>query len=165
MVDGTEEGAGPPSGPGRGRRATLALLALALSLSACGARPETGPTTTTTTTTSSTTSTTVPRSTTTTTLPRAPATSPYAAAQQLIDSWVAGRRSRAGQVATAAAVSSLFAHAYAGETVSWRGCTSAFLPRVCTFGAYGGGRGTLYEVDLRPTHGRWYVSAVSVEAE
>jgi hypothetical protein len=168
-------GMGPQRRRGRG---AAAVVAATLALAACGghraaAPGATAPGATTSATTAAPTTaaptttapTTTAPTTTTTALPPAPQTSPYDAAQAFIDGWVAAKRRFSASVATAEAVRTLFAHAYAGQTVTWRGCTTTFLPRVCSFGPYGGGSGTLYQVSVRPEGPRWYVSSVAVETE
>jgi hypothetical protein len=143
--------------------ATLALLVTALT-GCAGSGPAPAPTTSAVPSTSAPApTTTVAPTTTTTAVPPAPQASPAAAAQALVDSWVDGDRAAARRVATTRAVAILFAHPYAGQTVISRGCSTEFPPLVCSYGPYGGGAGTLYEVDVEPAGANWYVSSVSVE--
>jgi hypothetical protein len=95
-------------------------------------------------------------------LPPSPQPSPDDAATLFVNEWKTGNRAGAATVATAKAVTALFASAYAGQTVIDRGCSVTFVPRVCSWGDYGGGSGPLYEIDTRPIGANWYVSAASV---
>jgi hypothetical protein len=131
------------------------------------APPTTVPATTTrvprtTTTVARTTTTKAHPTTTVAALPPSPQPSPDAAATVFVDDWKAANRSGAATVATAKAVRALFASAYAGQTVIDRGCSVTFVPRVCSWGDYGGGSGPLYEIDIRPIGANWYVSGASV---
>lgn len=95
----------------------------------------------------------------------APQPSPDLAAAQLVGAWAAGQRSTAAAVASPAAVAELFAVAYPGQalTIS-RGCSSEFLPIVCTYGPAGGASASdaVFELYASPTPGGWYVSSVRI---
>lgn len=95
--------------------------------------------------------------------PSAPQPSPSDAADALVRGWENGDRASAASVATAAAVATLFAHPYQGQTMVSRGCTTAFPPVVCSYGPNGGGSGSLYQITLAQASGGWYVSTVSIE--
>ena len=89
---------------------------------------------------------------------------PDAAATAFIAAWKANNRPLAARVATTRAITALFATAYKGQTVIDRGCSDEFIPRVCSWGDYGGGSGPLYEIQVRSTpKGHWYVSDATVE--
>jgi hypothetical protein len=132
--------------------------------STAAASTTTVPEATTTTTAPATTTTTVPRTTTTTvSLPPAPQATPDAAATAFMAAWKDGDRKAAATVATARAITALFAASYKGQSVIDRGCSVKFLPRVCSWGDYGGGSGPLYEIDTRPAGANWYVSNAIIE--
>jgi hypothetical protein len=99
-------------------------------------------------------------------LPPDPAPSILSATTTLIQAWKSGDRSKAATVATPAAVASLFASAYSGQTVILRGC-SEIPPVVCSYGPYGGASPnlSLYQLTVSSDSGRWYVSAVTVESQ
>jgi hypothetical protein len=106
--------------------------------------------------------------TTTTTLPPLPASlmaSPESAASSLVASWAAGNRASALSVATAPAVTTLFAAHYSSGLVIDRGCSDAFSPIVCTYGPPGGAPPTdpIYEIDVTKAPGGWYVSSTRIE--
>ena len=164
-----------------GRRAAGRLAAVVCSSSllaaGCGSAsrvtaspttnpPATSPTTQNAPVTPTTTapSTTVPAPT-TTALPADLATSVLGATSTLIDAWKAGDRSKAGTVATPAAVSALFASSYSGQTVILRGC-SQIAPVVCSYGPNGGASPalSLYQLTVTSAPGGWYVSSVVVES-
>jgi hypothetical protein len=113
--------------------------------------------TTTTTTTSSTT--------TTVSVPSAPQPTADAAADALVNDWANGSRTAALTVATASAVSTLFAVAYPSGDATNRGCATAFPPATCTIGPPGGANPNLpiYSFTMASVPGGWYVSAVQVE--
>ncbi len=113
-----------------------------------------------------TTSSSVPRTTTTTVaLPTALQTAPEAAATALVSSWSTGNKTAALTVATPAAVAQLFAAPYSSGLAIDRGCSTTFMPIVCTFGPPGGASPTdpIYEVLVSQVDGGWYVSSVKVE--
>jgi len=70
------------------------------------------------------------------------------------------------RVATAQAVATLFAVPYPSGLAINRGCTSAFPPIICTYGAPGGGpvNAPIYQVSVsQAPGGLWYVSSVEIE--
>jgi hypothetical protein len=118
---------------------------------------------TTTTTTKSTTTTTAV-STTTAPVPSAPQPSAAAAAAALISSWAAGNQAEARSVATASAVTTLFAGHYTSGLAIDRGCSVAFSPIVCSYGPPGGAAPTdpIYEIDVMHAPTGWYVTSVTI---
>jgi hypothetical protein len=108
-----------------------------------------------------------PRTTTTTTLalPTALQAGAEAAATALVSSWSTGNKAIALTVATPTAVADLFASTYTNGLAIDRGCSTTFMPIVCTFGPPGGASPTdpIYEIDVTKAAGGWYVSAVKVE--
>jgi len=156
----------------------LAAAVVGVGMSACSS--DSTPTTTTSSSTtlsdgSTTTTTEVPPPTTiapTTTTTAAPAiptglqASASDAASALVSAWANGNQARALSVATAPAVSSLFAAAYPGGDLAIpRGCSSAFPPLVCTYGPPGGGptNAPIYQIYASQASGGWYVSKVIIE--
>jgi hypothetical protein len=117
-----------------------------------------------TTSTTATTTSTVPP-TTTLVLPAALKPTAAVAAADLISSWAADNRAEALSVATAAAVSSLFAGHYTSGLVIDRGCSVAFSPIVCSYGPPGGYAPTdpLYELYVVQAPGGWYVSSATID--
>jgi hypothetical protein len=111
--------------------------------------------------------TTVPASTTTTSaVPSSPQSSGDVAAADLIADWKAGDQASALHVASAAAVATLFATPYAGQTVIGRGCQDAqFPPVICSYGPEGGASASdsLYQLTVTQAPNGWYVSAVTIE--
>lgn len=103
---------------------------------------------------------------TTTPLPPDPSSSILGATTTLIQDWKSGDRSKADNVATPSAVTSLFASPYSGQTVILRGC-SQIPPIVCSYGPYGGSSPnlSLYQLTVTSDPGGWYVSAVTVESQ
>jgi len=162
------------------RSAVLALAAVVagLAVAACGsdtpaAAPPTSATTSTsgatTTSTAPTTTTTFPPLTTTTAppVPVAPQPSASDAAAALVNAWASHNQARALSVATAQAVSTLFAHAYPGSLAGSRGCSSSFPPLTCTYGPPGGGptNAPIYQIQVsQAPGGKWYVSGVTIES-
>jgi hypothetical protein len=112
-----------------------------------------------------TTSTRVVVTTTTTPLPTALQPGAEAAATALISSWATQNRAGALSVATPSAVTTLFAAHYAAGLAVDRGCSSSFVPIVCTFGPPGGASPTdpIYQVSVSQAPGGWYVSSVKLE--
>jgi hypothetical protein len=114
-----------------------------------------------------TTSTRVVRTTTTTAAPLPTALQPgaEAAATALVSNWAAQNRTGALSVATPAAVTTLFAEHYAAGLAVDRGCSTSFVPIVCTFGPPGGASPTdpIYQISVSQAAGGWYVSSVKVE--
>lgn len=113
-----------------------------------------------------TTSSSAPRTTTTTlALPTALQPGAEAAATALVSSWGTGNKAAALTVATPAAVTTLFAVPYANGLAIDRGCSTSFVPIVCTFGPPGGASPSdpIYEIDVSQAAGGWYVSSVKVE--
>jgi hypothetical protein len=108
-----------------------------------------------------------PRTTTTTTIapPTALQAGAEAAAQALVSSWSTGNKATALTVATPTAVADLFASTYTSGLAIDRGCSTTFMPIVCTFGPPGGASPTdpIYQIDVTKAAGGWYVSAVKVE--
>jgi hypothetical protein len=170
-------GVPPPRRPARrhGRIGLVGLVGLAgiaLVLAACGHTA--GPTSVVTlppssappasTPSSSTSKPPPPRSTPSTTyLATAPQASPDAAAARLIGAWAAGDHPTARSVATPGAVATLFAVAYPGQGLAVsRGCSSTFVPIVCTYGPPGGASPTdpVFEIAVSQSAGGWYVSSV-----
>jgi hypothetical protein len=87
------------------------------------------------------------------------------AATALISNWATQNRAGALSVATPTAVTTLFATPYATGLAEDRGCSSSFVPIVCTFGPPGGAAPTdpIYQVSVSQAPGGWYVSSVKVE--
>jgi len=90
------------------------------------------------------------------------------AAADLISAWGAGNRATAMSVASAPAVSALFAAHYAGGLAISRGCSvqiSPTIPVVCTYGPPGGANpaDAIYQLSVSQAPGGWYVSAVKIE--
>ena len=114
------------------------------------------------TTTSSSTRTTT---TTTVVLPTTLQPGAEAAATALVSSWSTGNKAVALTVATPTAVADLFAAPYTSGLTIDRGCSTTFMPIVCTFGPPGGASPTdpIYEIDVSKTAGGWYVSSVKIE--
>jgi hypothetical protein len=147
--------------------AAMAASAVALAFThfkSHSGRPRAGSATTTTTTTSahSTTSTAAP--TTTLVLPSALQPSAAKAAADLVSSWASGNQAEAASVATAQAVTTLFASHYTAGLAIARGCSQAFSPIVCTYGPPGGAAPTdpIYQIDVIQSAGGWYVSSVAI---
>jgi hypothetical protein len=117
-----------------------------------------------TTTTTKSTTTTTAVSTTTASVPSAPQPSAAVAAAALISSWAAGNQAEARSVATASAVTALFAGHYASGLVIDRGCSVAFSPIVCSYGPPGGAAPTdpIYEIDVVHAPTGWYVTSVTI---
>ncbi len=150
---------------------------LGVTATACGtskaAAPTTQPTTTAATATTlqtippaSTTSTTVPVPTTAApVIPPAPQPTAEAAANALVGYWASGNRTTALRVATPQAVTTLFAVPYPSGLAVDRGCTSAFPPIICTFGAPGGGptNAPIYQLYESQAPGGWYVGSVQIQ--
>jgi hypothetical protein len=109
----------------------------------------------------------VVRTTTTTAAPLPAALQPgaEAAATALVSNWATQNRTGALSVATPAAVTALFAEHYAAGLAVDRGCSTSFVPIVCTFGPPGGASPTdpIYQISVSQTAGGWYVSSVKVE--
>ncbi len=106
-----------------------------------------------------------PTTTTTLALPTALQTAPEAAATALVSSWSTGNKTAALTVATPAAVTTLFAAPYNSGLAIDRGCSTTFMPIVCTYGPPGGASPTdpIYEILVRQVDGGWYVSSVRIE--
>jgi hypothetical protein len=118
---------------------------------------------TTTTTTKTTTTTTQPASAPSTVSMLSP--TPEVAAGDLVTSWSMNNRLGALAVATPAAATTLFSATYtSGQAIS-RGCSTSFLPIVCTFGPPGGASPTdpIYQIRVSQAPGGWYVSSVRIE--
>jgi hypothetical protein len=159
-----------PSWPRRNILAVVALTA-SLFLAACDSNANRASTVTSTTsapvsapTTASTATTVAPiTSTTTAALPPAPQPSPEAVSSLLIHAWEKGDRATAAKVATASAISVLFAVPYGGEVLDDRGCGSPGPnPVVCSWGPNGGASPTnpLYNITVAPTGADWYASTI-----
>lgn len=173
------------------RRSALAagaVVAGAVVLAACGAGRHTAVPTTVTTgrpksvtsaspaTAASTTTTTASAATTTraartatsrtATVPLPPDPQPTAegAADLFMQSWIDGNRAGSVSVAVRSAVAALYARPYANQPLNDRGCTTAFQPLICTWGPYGGGSGSIYQISVSAVGSRWYVSAVTIES-
>lgn len=148
-------------------RALFLLVITVAIVAGCGSATtlQAGKTTTTTTTAVGIIpGTTAPAPTTATAgIPAAPQSTPDAAAQALVDNWVANKRTVALSVATPMAVSTLFAQPYRGQTVVNRDCTVTYMPYVCSFGPNGGGSGSLYQIYLGKAGQSWYVTSVVIE--
>jgi len=110
----------------------------------------------------STTTTAVPKTTSTVAIPTALQPNADTAANALVSSWSTGNRAAALSVATPAAVDALFAVPYPSGQAQDRGCSTAFLPIVCTFGPPGGANPNdpIYEIYVLQAPGGWYVSSV-----
>ncbi len=101
----------------------------------------------------------------TTTIPVGLPSSPKLAASVLLDEWVAGDRKGAERVASADAVGTLFAAAYAGQPLVPRGCSRAGRsPVTCVYGPAGRIAPTspTYRLVLLAHAGGWYVAKVVV---
>jgi hypothetical protein len=124
--------------------------------------PQSSPTSTSTSGSTPASSSTVP--TTATALPTALQPSAAVAAADLISSWASGDQARALSVATASAVSTLFAGHYSSGLVIDRGCSVAFSPIICSYGPPGGAAPTdpIYEIDVTQAPGGWYVSSARI---
>ena len=87
------------------------------------------------------------------------------AATALISSWAAGNRAVALTVAMPVAVATLFGVRYGSGLAIDRGCSTSFVPIVCTFGPPGGANpnDAIYEIDVSQAAGGWYVSSVKIE--
>ena len=110
-----------------------------------------------------------PSTTSTTAAPAAPPASPQStadgAASLLVSSWASGNQAKALSVATAQAVSTLFAAHYQSGLAGDRGCSSGGPPVTCAFGPPGGASPTdpLYSLTvIQAPGGGWYVSAVQI---
>jgi hypothetical protein len=146
---------------------------LGVTATACGTSKAAAPTTTAATATTlqtippaSTTSTTVPVPTTAApVIPPAPQPTAEAAANALVGYWASGNRTTALRVATPQAVTTLFAVPYPSGLAVNRGCTSAFPPIICTFGAPGGGptNAPIYQLYESQAPGGWYVGSVQIQ--
>jgi len=163
----------------RSLRAAAVVAVLGVAATACGAPKATSSSTTTTALTTTTASTPIqtipPASSTTTTaaaptttaavVPPAPQPSPEAAADALVSYWSSGNRTTALRVATPAAVATLFAVKYPSGLAINRGCTTAFPPIICTYGAPGGGpvNAPIYQLYETQAPGGWYVSSVQIQ--
>jgi hypothetical protein len=103
--------------------------------------------------------------TTTTSLPTAPKPGAEAAATALISNWSTQNRTAALTVATPAAVTTLFAVPYTDGLAEDRGCSTSFIPIVCTFGPPGGASPSdpIYQIYVSESPGGWYVSSVKLE--
>lgn len=134
------------------------LLLVMTTLAACSraAHPTTSGTSTTTS---------IAPVTTTTALPSAQQATAPGAAAALVSAWAAGNKLQALTIATAAAVSTLFAVPYPPGLAISRGCSEAFQPIICTYGPPGGAspNDPIYEIDATQTPAGWYVSAVKIE--
>ena len=107
-----------------------------------------------------------PRTTSTTVaLPTALQPGAQGAATALVSSWSTGNKAAALTVATPAAVTTLFAVPYTSGLAIDRGCSTSFMPIVCTFGPPGGASPSdpIYQIDASQTAGGWYVSSVRIE--
>ncbi len=108
------------------------------------------------------------RTTTTTTIivpvPSALKPDAESAATALVSSWSTGNRAEALTVATPSAVAALFAVRYPTGLAEDRGCSTSFMPIVCTFGPPGGAdpNDPIYEIYVLQAPGGWYVSSVKV---
>jgi hypothetical protein len=102
--------------------------------------------------------------TTTAALPSALQPSAVVAASRFIGSWAAGNQAQASTVATAAAVSTLFAGRYSAGLVISRGCSDAFTI-VCTYGPPGGADPTdpVYQIHVVQAPAGWYVASVVID--
>ncbi len=161
----------------RSVRAAAIAAVLAVTATACGTSKSASPTThPTTTVLGTTTIATIPPAPSTTTtapvpttaapvIPPAPQASPEAAANALVGYWASGNRTTALRVATPQAVDTLFAVRYPSGLAINRGCTSAFPPIICTFGAPGGGpvNAPIYQLLESQAPGGWYVSSVEIQ--
>jgi hypothetical protein len=102
--------------------------------------------------------------TTTAPLPSALQPSAAVAATRFIGSWAAGNQAEASTVATASAVSTLFAGRYSAGLVISRGCSDAFTI-VCTYGPPGGADPTdpVYQIHVVKAPAGWYVASVVID--
>jgi hypothetical protein len=106
-------------------------------------------------------------STTTVALPSALKPNAADAAADLISSWAAGNQSEAQSVATATAVTTLFAGHYSSGLVIDRGCSvqiNPTIPVVCTYGPPGGANPTdpIYQLYVSQALGGWYVGSAKI---
>jgi hypothetical protein len=151
--------------------AAMAVSGVALAvvhLAGHGSPKHSSASATTTTGSSSNSSSTAASSTTTVALPPALKPSATEAAADLISSWAAGNQSEAQSVATATAVTTLFAGHYSSGLVIDRGCSvqiSPTIPVVCTYGPPGGADPTdpIYQLDVLQAPGGWYVSSAKID--
>ncbi len=155
----------------------MGVLAVGATAAACSSTPSAAPTTSSTPTTAAatttsdapaptTTATTVPVPTTAApVIPPAPQPSAQDAADALVGYWAEGNRPSALRVATPAAVATLFAVKYPSGLAINRGCTSAFPPIICTYGAPGGGpvNAPIYQLYESQAPGGWYVRSVQIQ--
>ncbi len=161
----------------RSLRAAAVVAVVGVTATACSTPKATAPTTAPTTTTtatapiqtippaSSTTTTAAAPTTTAAVVPPAPQPSAEAAADALVSYWSSGNRTTALRVATPQAVATLFAVKYPSGLAINRGCTDAFPPIICTYGAPGGGPvdAPIYQLYETQAPGGWYVSSVQIQ--
>ncbi len=160
----------------RSLRAAAVVAVVGVTATACSTPKVTAPTTAPTTTVattpiqtippaSSTTTTAAAPTTTTAVVPPAPQPSAEAAADALVGYWSSGNRTTALRVATPQAVATLFAVKYPSGLAINRGCTDAFPPIICTYGAPGGGpvNAPIYQLLETQVAGGWYVSSVEIQ--
>jgi hypothetical protein len=160
----------------RSFRAAAVVAVMGVTATACSTPEVTAPTTAPTTTVattpiqtippaSSTTTTAAAPTTTTAVVPPAPQPSAEAAADALVGYWSSGNRTTALRVATPQAVATLFAVKYPSGLAINRGCTDAFPPIICTYGAPGGGpvNAPIYQLLETQAAGGWYVSSVEIQ--
>ena len=94
--------------------------------------------------------------------PVTPEPSAPAAAARLVATWQAGDRVSAAEVASPAAVASLFAVPPKG--LQARGCSDGAPPVDCTYADRAGAGAGLYDFSVgAAAGGHWYVVAVTVE--
>jgi hypothetical protein len=161
----------------RSVRAAVLVAFLGVTATACSTPKTSAPTTDATTTTVAATTTTtgtavtippatVPVPTTAApVVPPAPQPSAEDAANALVSYWASGNRTTALRVATPQAVATLFAAHYPSGLAINRGCTDAFPPLICTYGAPGGGptNAPIYQLYESQAPGGWYVSSVQIQ--
>jgi len=153
-------------------RAAAVVTVVGVTATACSTPKTTAPTAPTTTAPiqtippASSTTTTAPAPTTTApVVPPAPQPNAQAAADALVGYWSSGNRTTALRVATPQAVATLFAVKYPSGLAINRGCTDAFPPIICTYGAPGGGPvdAPIYQLYETQAPGGWYVSSVQIQ--
>lgn len=95
-------------------------------------------------------------------VPSSPASSSEDAAVALTSAWGSGDRARAAQVATPAAVTTLFALPYPRGNLQFRSCSNG-SPSTCTYRNTASSAGEIYDLVVVQVAKGWYVMAVQHE--
>lgn len=95
-------------------------------------------------------------------VPPAPASSSEGAAVALTSAWGSGDRARAAQVATPAAVATLFALPYPRDNLQFRSCSNG-SPSTCTYRNTASSTGEIYDLVVVQVTRGWYVTDVQHE--